>query len=223
MLGREIAGIDRIGTELERTSSAGLAFTMICMDPSRNGENATQPKIWTNIEKKNKPATGRIAGQISFPGESRKIGKSMKDTIAGGLFGEFSGDTVLIDNIFFTPSWYAPNKIQVEGKPFDLAVLIFRGSLNQTVNPLDINEVAPNGWMTVEEIQRKDPQRDPRIVRPFVHQVIALEILEGHITKAILEYEKTHFKQISVVLPEGSAKNPKQFLENREKLRDIVI
>lgn len=208
--------------EVENTSINGTAFAIVRIDPSRNGENATQPMLWTVIEKKSKPATGRIAGQISFPGESRKLGKNMPDTIAGGLFGEFSNDRSLIEShVFFTPSWFLANRLQIENKPFDLAILIFAGSLNQEINPLDTNEVAPNGFMTMEEIKRKDPQRDQGIVRGFVHQVVDLEISEGLIKRAVLEYERGLRRPISTILPKESY-FPQQFFQDREKLKDIL-
>lgn len=207
---------------MENTSVNGTALAIVRIDPSRNGENATQPMLWTVIEKKSKPATGRIAGQISFPGESRKEGKNMPDTIAGGLVGEFSSDRSLIEShIFYTPSWFAANRIQIENKPFDLAILIFTDFLNQKINPLDTNEVAPNGFMTMEELKRKDPQRDGRIVRAFVHQVADLEISEGLIKRAVLEYEKGLRRPISAILPKESY-FPQQFFQDREKLKDIL-
>ena len=135
MLERAIAlGVN--GKDIETSKpSLGVALVIIGIDPSRNGENATQPQFWTIIEKKSKPATGRIAGQISFPGESRKLGKNMLDTIAGGLEGEFSNDWSLIEShVFYTPSWFTANKIQVENKPFDLAIFIFTGYLDQKIN-----------------------------------------------------------------------------------------
>jgi len=214
-------GIRDNGLEIERTSNVGLAIVIIAFDPSRNGENITQPKLWTNIEKKSKPATGRIAGQISLPGESRKIGKSMKDALAGGIVGEFTGSKHLIENnLFVTPSWFIRSKIHVEGNLFDLAFLVFRGSLSQEINPLDANEVEPHGWMTGEEIQEKDPQKDPRIVRSFVHQVLDLQRSEKSITKVVLECERGLLVPVSSMLPE--IQSPKQFFETREKARDIL-
>lgn len=219
MLEREVLGPVGIGVETEIKPSVGVALVIVGIDPSRNGENITQPKLWTNTEKKSKLATGRIVGQISFPGESRKDGKSMRDTLAGGIVGEFSGNKHLIDNnLFITPSWFAANKVQVEGNPFDLAIVVFRGDLNQEINPLDINEVAPHGWMTIAEIRKKDPQKDPRIVRGFVHQVIDLP--EKSIARVVLECEKGLFVPVSTILPEFQS--PKQFFEDREKVRDII-
>ncbi len=221
MLGEIIAGVKENGLEIERTSNVGLAMVFVAFDPSRNGENITQPKLWTNIEKKSKPATGRIAGQISFPGESRKIGKNMKDTLAGGIVGEFSGSKHLIENnLFITPSWFIANEIQIEGNPFDLAILIFRGPINQEISPLDTNEVEPHGWMTIEEIQKKDPQKDPRIVRGFVHQVIKLDDSEGCIKRAILESEGGLLVPVSTILPRDLS--PEEFFKDREKVRDIL-
>lgn len=221
MLEREIFSPAGIGVETERKPSVGVALVIVGIDPSRNGENITQPRLWTNIEKKSKPATGRIAGQISFPGESSKHGRSIEDTLAGGIVGEFSRSKHLTENnLFITPSWFAANKVQVEGNPFDLAILVFRGQLNQEINPLDADEVAPHGWMTIEEIQKKDPQKDPRIVRRFVHQVIDLQMSEELITRVILEYERGLFVPVSTILPD--IKSPEQFFEDREKLQDIL-
>jgi len=222
-MSKETLEIGRIhGSEVkENTSSFGIALIIVGIDPSRNGENITQPKLWTNIEKKSKPATGRIAGQISFPGESKKSGKNMKDTLAGGIVGEFSGSKNLIENnLFITPSWFAENKVQVEGNPFDLAILVFKGQLNQEIDPLDINEVAPHGWMTIEEIQKKDPQKDPRIVRGFVHQVIKLDDSEGCIKRVILESEGGLLVPVSTILPRDLS--PEQFFKDREKVRDVI-
>ena len=209
------------GLEIERTSNAGLAIPIVAFDPSRNGENVAQLRLWTNVEKKSKPATGRIAGQISFPGESRKIGKSMRDTLAGGIVGEFSGSKHLIENnLFTTPSWFSPSRIHVGDNLFDLAFLVYRGSLNQEIKPLDVNEVEPHGWMTVEEIQEKDPERDPRIMRDFVHQVLDLQRLEKIITQVILDCERGLLVPISTIIPK--IESPEQFFKTREEVRDIL-
>lgn len=221
MLEREVLSPVGIGVETERKSSIGVALVIVVIDPSRNGENVTQPRLWTIREKRSKPATGRIAGQISLPGETRKTGSTIEDAVIGGLAGEFSGDEDLIGRLSKTPSWFVPGRIRVEGNPFDLAIVIFRQEPGQEIKPLDNDEVAPNSWMTMEEIQKIDPHQDPRIVREFVHQVIHLERSEGLITRAILEHERGLRDPLSSILPEGF--NSKEFFSKRETVPDTLI
>src|SRR3990167_39274 len=107
MLGEVTAGIRGKYFEIEKPSF-GVALVIVGIDPSRNGENATQPMLWTVKEKKDKPSTGRIKGQIYLPGESGKEGKKISDTIAGGLVGEFSDDRFFVESgVFMTPSWFS--------------------------------------------------------------------------------------------------------------------
>ena len=221
MLEKEVLGPAGMGVETERKLGVGVALVIVGIDPSRNGENMIQPLIWTIKEKKTKDVTGRIAGQISFPGESRKTGKTMEDAVIGGLVGEFSGDEDLIGRLSKTPSWFAEGRIQVNGNPFDLAIVIFRKEPGQKINPLDDGEVVSNGWMTMEEIQKIDPHKDTRIVRGFVHQVIDMERSEGLITRVILEYEKGLRDPLSSILPGGF--HSKEFFSKRETVSDVLV
>jgi len=221
---RETLGINGLGLETEKRSSFGVVLAIVGIDPSRNGENLTQPKLWTIIERKPKPETERVAGQISFPGETRKdTNEKIEDTIIGGL-AEFTDNNHTIKyNLFFIPgSSFVRGRIFVNGNPFDMAILICEGSFNNAIEPEDKDEVVPNGWMTIDEILKKDPKRDPRIVRGFVHQLADLEESEGLISKAVSDF--FHFPTqrvpLGAILPDDFSIS--DFFKKREQSLDVI-
>lgn len=214
------------GLEIEKKPAvAGVALVIAGIDPSRNGENATQPKLWIIIERKSKPATGKIAGQISLPGETRKRSyEKIEDNIIGGLV-EFTNNIHIVRyNLFYMPeSSIVKRRIFVNSNPFDMAILIHEGYLDKAIEPQDKDEVLPNGWMTIGEIRRKDPTRDPKIVRDFVHQIADLEESDGLIEKTVLDYFRFPIKRVPLraFLPDYFSSMEEVF-QRRELLEDVI-
>lgn len=222
---REVLGINGIGVETEKRPSLGVALVIVGIDPSRNGENETRPNLWTVIEKKSKPETSKIAGQISLPGETRKINSErIEDNIIGAT-AEFTNNIHIIRyNLFCMPeSSIVKGRIFVNRNPFDMAILIHEGYLDKDIEPEDKDEVLPNGWMTIEEIRRKDPTRDPRIVRDFVHQIADIEESHGLIKKAVFDF--FHFPARRIPLRaflSNEISSMKEFFQKREEVRDVI-
>lgn len=225
MLEREALSPVGIGVETKREPSIGIALVIVGIDPSRNGENVTQPNLWTVIERKSKPETDKIAGQISFPGETRKInGERIEDNIIGALAEFTDNNRTIQHNLYLMPeSSIIEGRIFIKSNPFDIVVLIHEGSFDNTIEPVDKDEVLPNGGMTIEEIRRKDPARDPRIVRDFVHQVAELEESERLISNVIIEYLRFPTKSIPLrtFLPKAPF-SIRDFFQEREQLRDVI-
>lgn len=205
----------------ESPFSKGVALVIIGIDPSRNGENATQPKLWTIREKKGKPSTGKIAGQISLPGETRKIGGEPIGSNIGGALAEFTDNSFdIINNLFFIPrSSQIQGKLFVNGNPFDIVILMYEGALDRPIEPVDKDEVSANGWMTMDEI-RKEGQH---MVRGFVWDIVSLEKSEGLIARAVAEYSHNPMSRVPVsrILPEDFFSIEK-FYEKREALHDVI-
>lgn len=207
--------------EIETRRSEGVALVIVGIDPSRNGENLTSLKFWTNIEKKSKPETNRVKGQISFPGETRKIGGETLNSNMFGALAEFSDNDFLIQNNLFFVSGFSlmEGRVVVNNKPFDLIVLICERSLDSPINPVDEEEVAPNGWMTVDEILKEEEGK----VRTFTREIARAEVSERLIGKVVAAYYSLPFKRIplSSLLPPGFSSG-RQFYEERNKKPDVI-
>ena len=226
MLERAIAlGVN--GKDIETSKpSLGVALVIIGIDPSRNGENATQPRLWTIREKKDKLSTGKIAGQISLPGETRKITGEPIGSNIGGALAEFTDNSfTIVNNLFLMPeSFRIQGKLFVNKNPFDIVVLMHEGPFDRSIEPLDKEEVSANGWMTMDEIGKVDPHMvNPYMVRGFVWDIIFLEKSEGIISKTVSEYFHNPTKRVPVsrILPQDffSIEN---FYKQREGLQDVI-
>ncbi|MBI2028207.1 MAG: hypothetical protein HYT07_01225 [Candidatus Levybacteria bacterium] len=222
---RESGSINGVHLEQERRKGFGVLLPIVEIDPSRNGENITQPKLFTIIEKKSKPETGKIAGQISFPGETAKIhNEPMGDNIIGGIAEVTDNDYTIRNNIFFMrDSSFIKERIFINGNPFDMAILIHVGPFDNAIKPVDVNEVSPNGPMTIQEIRRKDPTRDSRIVRRIVHQVADLEDSEGLIRRVVSDFFNFPTLRIPLraILPDGFS-SIRDFFQERERTVDVI-
>lgn len=221
MLEREVLGPAGIGVETERKPSVGIALVIVGIDPSRNGENATQPKLWTIKEKKDKPSTGKLAGQISFPGETRKIVGEPIGSNVGGALAEFTDNSfIIINNLFLIPeSSQIQGKLFVNKNPFDIFILIHEGTLDHPIEPLDKDEVSANGWMTMEEIQ----EIGQPMVRGFVWDIVSLEKSEGLISKVVSDYSHHPMKRVPVsrILPSDFS-SIEGFYKQREMFQDVI-
>lgn len=207
--------------EREKRSSFGLALVIVGIDPSRNGENITEPKFWTIRERKTKPGTEREEGQISFPAETKKHEEGLIDNMFGAL-SEFTDDNdKVMNNLFFIAgSSYVEGKISVKGNPADLIILIHEGPLDKPTKPVDQDEVVPNGWMTIKELKREYPES----VRAFSRDVLSLEESEGLITKVVAEYFRSPMKRLPLrsMLPKNFS-SMTEFYRQREKLPDFLV
>ncbi|OGH24339.1 MAG: hypothetical protein A3B47_01065 [Candidatus Levybacteria bacterium RIFCSPLOWO2_01_FULL_39_24] len=202
--------------ESEKRPSAGIAMVIIGIDPNKNGENINSPVLWTNIEKKPKLETDRLAGQISFPSDTRKIGEDKLSNMLGTL-PEFSGNDGLIRSLSFTSSSYINEAIKIKENHYDLMIVFLNGFLATPIIPLDGNEVSANGWMRLEEL-RKLQKENPSMLRSFVEQIIGGEL----IGKAVDDYFRFPKERIpfSTILPRNfSIAN---FYKVREKLPDVI-
>ena len=205
----------------ENVSSFGVALVIVGIDPSRNGENATEPRLWTIKEKKDKPSTGKSAGQISLPGETRKIAEESLGSNVGGALAEFTDKNfTIMNNLFFIPkSSQIQGKLFINKNPFDIFVLMYEGSFDGSIEPVDRDEVSANGWMTMEEIQKVDQP----MVRGFVWDIVSLEKSEGLISRVVNEYFHSPTKRVpvSTILPQDFFSIEK-FYEQREALQDVI-
>lgn len=218
---REAAVINGIGLETERKPSVGVALAIVGIDPSRNGENITSPMLWTVIEKKNNPKTEKIAGQISFPGETSKRRESLNVNILGAVVEEFSRDDQIANNLWFVPGKsHIENRILISGRPADLVVLPFTGSLKAENIPFAQDEVAPNKWMTVEDILYEDPDR----VRKFTRELLALEQGQRLIGQVIDSFIRFPLSRVSLsrLLPDDCFSMTQFYMQRRER-HDVSI
>ena len=204
--------------EIERKQSIGTILAIVGIDPSKNGENTSNPRLWTTIEEKPKSATDRIKGQISFPADTRKVGEN-KIRNAIGCLAEFSDDDRLIrEGMFLMPSSFIERTVQVKGNLVDIVVVVFDGFLANPIVPFDKNEVSPNGWMSREDLKKEDPSR----LRSFVREIIKMEETDGPINKVVTEYFQSQHARIplSIILPPSFS--IASFHNQRERLPDVV-
>lgn len=218
---REIAVINGIDVETERKPSIGVALVIVGIDPSRNGENITAPKLWTIIEKKTKPETEKIAGQISFPGETWKPPEDLNQNIFGAIAGEFSGDDQKINNLWYVEGKsYAEGVVLISGRPADLVVLAYTGLLDHPNIPLATNEVSPNRWMTIKELLNEHPEK----VRRFAREFVALEQNQGLVRRVVDDFTHIPLNRVplSRLLPNNFS-SMAQFYQEREEKKDVAI
>ena len=211
--------LGRRALELEKKPSIGTILIIVGIDPSKNGENIDNPLLWTTMEKKSKEATNKFEGQISFPADTRKIGEDIMHNAIGSL-AEFSDNERLIRGaLSLMPSSFIEKAISVKGNLVDLAVVIFDESLTCPIIPLDLNEVDPNGWMSMDRLKKEDPSR----LRSFVREIIAMEDkMDSPIKRVIADYLKFEQARIplSAILPSGFSMV--DFYNQRERLPDMV-
>lgn len=221
MLSREALAPVGIGVETERRPSVGVALVIVGIDSSRNGENVASPKLWTIIERETNFAKEKIAGQISFPGETSKTEESLNQNIFGALAGEFSGDDQRINNLWYVPGYsHIEGKVLIGSRPADLVVLIYTGSLKDPNVPLAINEVSPYGWVTLQELLKEHPGK----IRKFARQIVASESSERVIGRAVATFSHSPLSRIplSSLVPSNFS-SMIQFYRDRERKEDIRV
>lgn len=221
MLGREVLYPAGIRVETERKPSLGVALIVVGIDPSRNGENVTSPKLWTILEKKTNPATEKKAGQISFPGETGKTGENLRQNIFGALAEEFSGDDQKTDNLWYIPGYsHVEGKVLISGRPADLIILTFTGDLDSQNLPLAKDEVSPHRWMTIEEILNEHPDR----IRKFAREIALIDQSERLVGKLVSEFSHNPLSRrpILAFAPDNFV-SMRQFYQERKGRENIVV
>lgn len=172
--------------EGEVRHSIGVVLLIAGLDPKRNGDNTSDPLIWTIVELKNKQETSKIAGQISVPSETRKHEESREDNVLGAL-AEFCDDTAFSSYVArhlvqMDGQYYREKGILVGGKPVDVVVLIYDGAIDFPFKPVASDEVSPNGWVKKSELQASDN------LRSSLRQALELNSGEGLIKSALESY-----------------------------------
>ncbi|MEK7517227.1 MAG: hypothetical protein AAB583_01660 [Patescibacteria group bacterium] len=219
-LEREIAGgIKDTNVESERKPSVGVALVIVGIDPSRNGENITSPMFWTVIEKKTNPVTEKVAGQISFPGETWRPPEDIGQNIFGAVVEEFSGDVKQINNLWYVRGRsFMPREVSIGGRPADLITLFFTGSIDSPNAPRATHEVNPNRWMTREDILKVYPTNK---VRKFTRETLESGQQRDLIGQTVDFFMQAPLSRVSVLslLPRNLSID--QFCQEREKRRDV--
>lgn len=196
----------------ERMQSIGLAVLIVGLDPKMNGDNASDPKIWTIIEKVDKEQTNKLAGQISVPAETKKVDEGPEDNLWGALV-EFVNDEafdyVKRHLIRMEDISTREKGVFVRGKVIDVVVLIYDGALDFPFKPVCDNEVSPNGWVTRSELLKSEDLREP------IRQALELDIREGLVRKNIQAYYDADPEGRVSVFPEGFV-SMEDYYEHRE-------
>lgn len=204
-----------VSQEAEVRQSIGVALLIVGIDPRKNGDNTSDPLVWTITELQAKSETEKKAGEISIPAETKKIGEYRVANILGAL-AEFCDDNAiphLVDNLFMVDGLYREKGIIIKNNPVDLAVLIYNGSLDIALTPESATEVRANGWINRSRIQRMEG------VRSVLSQAVELDGLEGITGKAIEAYY-SNSGMMQIFSPGFSMK---KFYVEREKLPDVPI
>jgi len=221
MLIEQERGLRRIPELIGNPDSIGVVVGIIGVDPSRNGQNLKQPTIWTVKELKSKPATEKIAGQLSFPAETRKKEEQGKEYLVpnmiGALVDEFSDDADLIKhNIFLVDGLsIIMNTISVKSGPLDLMLLIYLGSFDRRIEPTDTEDVAVNGWMSLEELASK-PSRN------FVSQTLEKERSDRIISRTIEAFNQSPLRRVPIGAYLSEDFSIAGFRAKREQGNDVV-
>lgn len=221
MLEREVLSPVGMLVETERKPSVGVALVIVGIDPSRNGENVTSPKLWTILEKKTNPLTEKKAGQISFPGETGKTGENLRQNIFGALAEEFSGDDQKMGNLWYVPGHsHVEGKVLISGRPADLVILTFTGALNNQNFPLAKDEVSPYQWMTIEELLSEHPDK----IREFAREIAVMDQSERLIGKLVSEFSHHPLNRVPILaLAPDNFVSMRQFHQEREGKNNIVV
>ncbi len=170
--------------ELEQTQSAGIALLIVGLNPRLNGDNARDPLIWTIVELEVKADTGKKAGDLSVPAETRKIGEDRASNVLGAL-AEFCDDSNLSyvrEHLFLAPGVFNERGIKVGNIQVDMSVLVYDGALGYSFTPLNSSEVSPNSWLRRSQIEGMHD------VRSVLNQAIEIDKTGGLSAQALEAY-----------------------------------
>ena len=177
-------------------------------------------EIWVNKDAKNRPETGRIAGQKTIPFESIKSGETQKETVLGGL-AEVFDDPVLPQVSTHIVSMDKQMRVLPEPITFEdeygsfacpMAVLLYNGLPTVQFEPFDRREAEPFGWMTVDNFLGETNVRNAARVT-----VTALEE-QGIITSKLKAYHHDSLYRRRVI-PDGFS--VRSFYKQREEKADV--
>lgn len=186
------ASLDRIplgfAETKEKLASVAVAVLIVGLGSSKNGDNESDPLIWTISELKSKFETDKVAGEISIPAETRKNGESAEDNVFGALT-EFCDDTafpwyIKKHVIRMDGNWYRGKGVIVRERLVDVAVLIYDGAIDFPLKPTCSDEVSPNGWVKKSELAMYPNLRE------MSKQVLDLDSSENLIREALESYHK---------------------------------
>ncbi len=202
----------------EQVKSAGVALLIIGIDPGLNGTNAIDPLIWTITELEGKPATGKKAGEISVPAETRKVGEDNLSNMIGALPELCSDDELAYvrEHLFIAEDVFRDKAIRPGGNlQVDMAVLVYDGALSLRFSPLNSSEVAANGWVHRSEIIKMTN------VRSILSQAVGIDMQEGLSAQALEIYHE-HPELLKPAFP-ADFKTMADFYEKREMLEDVPL
>ena len=121
-------------------------------------------KVWVIEEKKAKKSTGKVAGRIGVPAETRKQGETICDNTRGVLVEEMGIDRnhPARANFYYVDglSYRGRYQLRVEGKKVhaDVVTLVYSGDPSIIFWPqtgeFGADEVAPVGWMEPRDLQQ---------------------------------------------------------------------
>lgn len=198
-----------------------LGIILVVVALKKNGSPDPIPFVWTTVERASKPETGKEAGQISLPAETRKQDEGMSSTLLGAI-AEFTDNDDVVMNLKVPRNFhYMKNATSFGNHTADVAVLIFDGFQNQDFQAVDQKETAPNGWRSFEQLRLEDPVR----LRWTISQVLELENQTRAISTAVQNYRAFGGVALESVAPEvGIAGfSIRNFNALREESRDIFI
>ena len=213
-------GIPATGDETERRPM-GKGVVLLVVAIKKNGAPGPIPFLWTTIEKTSKPETEKIAGQISFPAETRKQGESPEDTLLGAI-AEFTNDDALIGRLS-TPRVgnYMPSAILVGGNLIDLAIVFHEGLLDEEITPADSAEISTNGWRSLDQLRSEDPNK----LRSIITKTLVVEETSGFIRQAVEAYQAGDRVNLLTLIPKLSSEDFSiiRFHRQREKGKDVDL
>jgi hypothetical protein len=198
-------GIKR--TELERPPSVGILALIVGLDPKRNGDNVSDPLIWTITELQGKPETEKHAGQISVPAETRTLWENRRSNVLGVL-AEFTDDATLptvAGHLYEVESTYRDGR---------MAVFVYDGPLNIPFQPTCSKEVSPWGWQRRSQLQQQGE------LRGVLRQALDLDQGEGFIMQALEDFYAN--RGIRPVIP-PQLQSIEDFIARRETSPDVPI
>jgi hypothetical protein len=185
---------------------------LLIVDSSSLGSG--NPRIWTINELTSKAETHKVAGEVSFPAETKKEDEDEVDTVLGGL-AEFTDSDEIVGQLRINPKrFYAKSAIKVNGFAIDLAVISYEGSPDALIEPTDRNEVAPNGWMETSELQLLNGS-----ARSIVSDSINFALEHGMLEALAAEQDKT----VPLTALKDQYSSLKAFLDDRDTKEDVPL
>lgn len=200
--------------ELKKIPSVAAGLIIIGIDPRKNGENAVNPMLWTNIDAATRKETERTAGQATIPLESRKAEESLYNNALGGI-AEFCDDSNLFyvrEHLWLAPDSFCKGKVMHKLGQVDLAILVYDGSLSIRFNPLSREEAIPNGWVSVQNFQSF------KSVRPTAEGLVRESLNEGLLQKVVRSWTEGNRK---LFVPDHIV-SLKSYEDLREKSGDAI-